>query len=102
MTVADLIQLLQKLDPTLRVLVADEVGYFSMHPDDVQLFETPVELRPEAVLISGFARDRIAQLRETDRLPLDVASVVAAMSRAEVEALLRDAEPLAKMLRGFQ
>lgn len=102
MTVADLIRLLQKLDPALHVLVADEVGYFSMQHADVRLFNRPAESTPGAILISGFARDRIAQLRETARLPLDVASAVAAMSRAEVEALLRDAEPLAKMLRGFR
>lgn len=102
MTVADLIQLLQKLDPALHVLVADEVGYFSIQHDDVQLLDTPAVSTPEAILISGFARDRIAQLREANRLPLDVASALTAMSKAEVEALLKDAEPLARMLRGLQ
>jgi hypothetical protein len=41
MTVADLIRLLRRHDPTLRVLVADNVGIFGMHYDDVRLIETP-------------------------------------------------------------
>jgi hypothetical protein len=40
MTVSDLIRLLRRHAPTLRVLVADEVGIYGMHRDDVRLIET--------------------------------------------------------------
>lgn len=40
MTVGDLIRLLRRHDPRMRVLVADELSIFGMHRDDIRLIET--------------------------------------------------------------
>lgn len=40
MTVGDLIRLLRRHDPQMRVLVADELSIFGMHRDDVRVIET--------------------------------------------------------------
>lgn len=41
MTVADLIVILQQLDPAMQVMVEDHICRSNLHPDDVQVIDTP-------------------------------------------------------------